>query len=76
MKTVFSIGEVAQICKVKPETVIRWCHSGQLRGYRIPQTKAWRVHRDRLRHFMKLHDFPMDDLERFEQEQPVSGAHR
>ena len=39
MKTVFTTGEAAKICKVSQQTIIRCFDSGQLKGYRIPGSK-------------------------------------
>jgi two-component system response regulator RpaA len=34
MKTVFTTGEAAKICKVSQQTIIRCFDSGQLKGFR------------------------------------------
>ena len=36
MKTVFTTGEAAKICKVSQQTIIRCFDSGQLKGFRVP----------------------------------------
>jgi len=36
MKTVFTTGEAAKICKVSQQTIIRCFDNGQLKGFRVP----------------------------------------
>src|SRR5205823_90621 len=45
MKTIFTTGQVAKICKVAPRTVSKWFDSGRLRGYRIPGSQDRRIPR-------------------------------
>jgi len=63
VKDVFSTGEVAQICSVSQQTVIRCFDGGRLRGYRVPGSKFRRIPRDSLIEFMKDHQIPLDRLE-------------
>ncbi len=53
MKTVFTTGEAAKICKVSQQTIIRCFDSGQLKGFRVPGSKFRRIPRDILYKFMK-----------------------
>ncbi len=62
-KTVFTTGEVAQICKVSQQTVIRCFDSGRLKGFRVPGSKFRRIPRDALVVFMKTNEIPLDQLE-------------
>ena len=39
MKTVFTTGEAAKICKVSQQTIIRCFDSGQLKGFRVPGSR-------------------------------------
>ena len=39
MKTVFTTGEAAEICKVSQQTIIRCFDNGQLKGFRVPGSK-------------------------------------
>ncbi len=39
MKTVFTTGEAAKICKVSQQTIIRCFDNGQLRGFRVPGSR-------------------------------------
>src|SRR5262245_34047989 len=64
MKTVFTTGEAAKICKVSQQTVIRCFDNGQLRGYRVPGTRFRRIPRESLYRFMKDNGIPTDVLER------------
>ena len=48
MKTVFTTGEAAKICKVSQQTIIRCFDSGQLKGFRVPGSRFRRIPRDAL----------------------------
>ena len=63
MKTVFTTGEAAKICKVSQQTIIRCFDSGQLRGFRVPGSRFRRIPRDVLYKFMKENGIPTDALE-------------
>ncbi len=62
-KNVFTTGEVAEICNLSQQTVIRCFDSGRLRGYRVPGSRFRRIPRDALIQFMKEHNIPLDQLE-------------
>jgi excisionase family DNA binding protein len=63
MKTVFTTGEVADICRVSQQTVIRCFDSGKLKGFRVPGSKFRRIPRDALMAFMKENSIPLENLE-------------
>src|ERR1700745_4275031 len=63
MKTVFSTGEAAQICKGSQQAIIRCFDSGQLKGFRVPGSRFRRIPRDQLFHFMRDNGSPTDALE-------------
>src|SRR3972149_12164832 len=63
MKTVFTPGEAAKICKVSQQTIIRCFDSGQLRGFRVPGSRFRRIPRELLYRFMKDNSIPTDALE-------------
>lgn len=63
MKTVFTTGEAAKICKVSQQTIIRCFDSGQLKGFRVPGSRFRRIPRDVLYRFMKDNGIPTDALE-------------
>ncbi len=63
MKTVFTTGEAAKICKVSQQTIIRCFDSGQLKGFRVPGSRFRRIPRDSLHRFMKDNGIPTDALE-------------
>ena len=63
MKTVFTTGEAAKICKVSQQTIIRCFDSGQLKGFRVPGSRFRRIPRELLFHFMKENGIPTDALE-------------
>ncbi len=61
-KSVFTTGEVAKICSVSQQTVIRCFDSGRLRGFRVPGSRFRRIPRDQLIRFMKANNIPLDKL--------------
>ncbi len=63
MKTVFTTGEAAKICKVSQQTIIRCFDSGQLKGFRVPGSRFRRIPRESLYRFMKENSIPTDALE-------------
>jgi len=63
MKTVFTTGEAAKICKVSQQTIIRCFDNGQLKGFRVPGSKFRRIPREALYRFMKDNGIPTDALE-------------
>jgi len=63
MKTVFTTGEVADICKISQQTVIRCFDSGRLKGFRVPGSRFRRITRDALVAFMKSNNIPLENLE-------------
>jgi excisionase family DNA binding protein len=63
MKTVFTTGEAAKICKVSQQTIIRCFDSGQLKGFRVPGSRFRRIPREQLYNFMKDNGIPTDALE-------------
>lgn len=63
MKTVFTTGEAAEICKVSQQTIIRCFDSGRLKGFRVPGSRFRRIPRDALLQFMKDNSIPPDLLD-------------
>ncbi len=63
MKTVFTTGEAAKICKVSQQTIIRCFDNGQLKGFRVPGSKFRRIPREQLFKFMRDNSIPTDALE-------------
>ncbi len=63
MKTVFTTGEAAKICKVSKQTIIRCFDNGQLKGFRVPGSRFRRIPREALYKFMKDNGIPTDALE-------------
>ncbi len=62
VKTIFTTGEVAEVCKISQQTVIRCFDSGQLKGFRVPASKFRRIPRDALIEFMKANGIPLENL--------------
>jgi len=63
MKTVFTTGEAADVCKISQQTVIRCFDSGKLKGFRVPGSRFRRIPRESLLHFMKDNGIPIDSLD-------------
>lgn len=62
-KSVFSTGEVAEVCNISQQTVIRCFDSGRLKGFRVPGSRFRRIPRESLIQFMKENDIPLDNLD-------------
>src|SRR3972149_6915220 len=62
MKSVYTTGEVADICKVSQQTVIRCFDSGKLKGFRVPGSRFRRLPRESLIEFMRVNGIPMTRL--------------
>lgn len=63
MKAVFTTGEIAEICKISQQTVIRCFDSGRLKGFRVPGSKFRRVPRAELIAFMRQNNIPIENLD-------------
>src|SRR5579862_679457 len=63
MKSVFTTGEAADICKVSQQTIIRCFDSGRLKGFRVPGSRFRRIPREALVAFMKDNSIPPDALD-------------
>jgi excisionase family DNA binding protein len=63
MKTVFTTGEAADICKVSQQTIIRCFDNGRLKGFRVPGSRFRRIPRDSLIAFMRENNIPLDHLQ-------------
>jgi len=62
-KAVFTTGEVAKICNVSQQTIIRCFDSGRLKGFRVPGSKFRRIPLECLRTFMRENDIPFEKLD-------------
>src|ERR1700729_1419178 len=63
MKSVFTTGEAAEVCKVSQQTIIRCFDSGRLKGFRVPGSRFRRIPREALIAFMKDNGIPPDALD-------------
>ncbi len=63
MKSVYTTGEVADICQVSQQTVIRCFDSGRLKGFRVPGSRFRRIPRESLLEFMRQNQIPLDNLD-------------
>jgi hypothetical protein len=59
---VFTLKEIAELCKEAERTVSKWFDSGRLVGDRSPEGKRT-VPRGNLIAFLKEHNRPLGDLE-------------
>lgn len=62
-KTVFTTGEVADVCNVSQQTVIRCFDNGRLRGFRVPGSRFRRIPRESLIQFMQENSIPLERLD-------------
>ncbi len=62
-KLIFTTGDVADICNISQQTVIRCFDKGALRGYRVPGSRFRRIPRDSLIQFMKDNGIPLNKIE-------------
>lgn len=67
IKQTFTTGQVAKICGVSANTVCKWIDRGVLAGYRIPDSRARRVHRTELRKFLIGHGFAVNAIRLFDE---------
>ena len=63
MKTVFTTGQAADVCKVSQQTIIRCFDSGRLKGFRVPGSRFRRIPREALLAFMRENSIPPDALQ-------------
>jgi excisionase family DNA binding protein len=63
MKSVYTTGEAADVCKVSQQTIIRCFDSGRLKGFRVPGSRFRRIPRDALIAFMRDNNIPADALD-------------
>ena len=63
LRTAYTTGQVAKICKVAPRTVSKWFDSGRLQGYRIPGSQDRRIPRINLLRFLRDEQMDIGTLE-------------
>ncbi len=63
MKTIYTTGEAADVCKVSQQTIIRCFDAGRLKGFRVPGSKFRRIPREALVDFMQANGIPQDKLD-------------
>ncbi len=63
-KQVFTTGEVAEVCQISQQTVIRCFDNARIKGFRIPGSRFRRVPREFLVLFMKENGIPLSRLQR------------
>lgn len=63
VKRVYTTGEVASICGVSQQTIIRLFDAGKIVGYRVPASRFRRIEYHGLVRFMKEYGIPLDRLD-------------
>lgn len=63
LKAVYTTGEVAEICRLSQQTIIRCFDNGQIEGFRVPGSRFRRIPRPALMKFMKDNKIPLDEME-------------
>ncbi len=61
-RTVFTTGQVAKICKVSLQTIIRCFDAGRLVGFKVPGSRHRRIPREKLITFMRENGIPLEYL--------------
>jgi len=61
-KRVFTTGEVAVLCGLSQQTVIRCFDAGRITGFKVPGSRFRRIPREELLRFMRQNNLPMDSL--------------
>jgi CheY-like chemotaxis protein len=62
VKKLYTTGEVAKICNLSQQTIIRCFDAGRVEGFRIPGSKFRRIPHESLIKFMQSNDIPIDSL--------------
>jgi CheY-like chemotaxis protein len=62
MQEIFTTGEVAGICGVSLQTVIRCFDAGKIDGFRVPGSKFRKIPRHSLLKFMKENNVPLENI--------------
>jgi excisionase family DNA binding protein len=62
MKRILTTGDVAKLCHVTINTVVKWAETNELRCFKIPRSGARRFTREAVIEFMKKHGFPIDEM--------------
>ncbi|MFH1421884.1 MAG: response regulator [Planctomycetota bacterium] len=58
MKKILTTGDVAKLCCVTVNTVVKWGESGELEMFRVPCSGARRFNGEKVIEFLKKHGFP------------------
>lgn len=63
MRKVYSTGQVAKVCMLSIQTIIRACDEGLLIHFKVPGSKFRKIPRDCLVRFMKDNGIPFTYLD-------------
>lgn len=61
-KMILTADEAARILNVSPNQIRQWFDRGEIRGYRIPGTCSIRIPRDKLREFLNINGFTLEEF--------------
>jgi len=61
-KEIFTVPEIATICRVSRQTVFYWIKKGYIKAYRPAKNSAWKITRKEFISHMKKHDIPFEFL--------------
>jgi excisionase family DNA binding protein len=62
---VLTTGQIASICRISQQSVIRMAESGGLKFYRVPGSTHRRFMVNDVRSFMTRHEIPIEWLEEY-----------
>jgi len=63
VKNLYTTGEVAKICNLSQQTIIRCFDAGRVEGFRIPGSRFRRIPHESLIKFMQSNDIPISSLQ-------------
>ena len=63
LKNLYTTGEVAEICGLSQQTIIRCFDAGRIDGFRVPGSKFRRIPHESLIKFMRENDIPQNNID-------------
>ena len=63
LKNLYTTGEVAEICGLSQQTIIRCFDAGRIDGFRVPGSKFRRIPHESLTKFMRENDIPQNNID-------------
>ena len=71
---VFTTGQVAMICRISQQSVIRCANDGRLNCFRVPGSTHRRFTATEVRKFMVQHEMPVEWLDDHLKAKPSTGS--